>query len=63
MIAVVTEEMHGSDEIPDQKDYGVLWLGMALVRLEQKWRSRAHALLRPKYLTTPPLLETPVSDS
>ena len=40
MIEVVTEEMHGSDRVPDlSTDYERALVGMALISTRAKWRS------------------------
>jgi hypothetical protein len=39
MIAVGTEEMHGSDLVPDLRDYRRAWVGKGKPSTRAKWRS------------------------
>jgi hypothetical protein len=62
MIKVVTEEMHGSDRVPDlNTDCERALVGHGTFSTRAKWRSSTSACssMLEKYLTPPTLLETP----
>src|ERR1017187_9509740 len=62
MIKVVTEEMHGSDRVPDlNTDCERALVGHGTFSTRAKWRSSTSACssMLEKYLTPPTLSETP----
>ncbi len=66
MIKVVTEEMHGSDRVPDlNTDCERALVGHGTFSTRAKWRSSTSACssMLEKYLTAPTLLEMPGCNS